>query len=292
MPGISPIKILGNLKFFAAGLKLPTNDKSGSTKEKWSEKYFKDRDKAEMTGVPSCIPPWFMPQKPGYKPHQESCDKIGNNFKDFHDAMLDAVQYSHNMWKLQAKFKDLKVMSVSAIGSPGCLDGPELESNIKNAPMVASFDGNMKKHRDAVAKGVSKCFKDWQGQVTVPGLPWYPAFAAFPLASAPPMPNIPMPLITCVSSKMTSIIMPDDMTKAMDDALDSKMKDEDPDKQYHALHDAIATVLSLAFLIWLVSQQVMLVLGKGPVPSYAPPFVPVGPVVGGDNIAAPGHLIA
>ena len=34
------------------------------------------------------------------------------------------------------------------------------------------------------------------------------------------------------------------------------------------------------------------VLGKGPVPSFAPPYVPVGPVVGGDNIAVPGHLLA
>jgi hypothetical protein len=206
--------------------------------------------------------------------------------------MIDAVQYSHNMWKLQAKFKDLKVMSVSAIGAPGCLDGPELESNIKNAPMVASFSGNMKDHRDAVATGVSKCFKKWQDKVMVPGLPWYPAFAAFPGPMAPPMPNVPMPLIACPSAMMTQIIMPDDMTKAMDDALVSKLKDADPDKQYHALHDAIATVLSLAFLMWLPSQQVMLVMGKGPIPSFAPPFVPVGPVVGGDNIASPGHLMA
>ena len=292
MPGLSPIKILGNLKFFSASLKLPTQGKADPAKEAWASKYHKDRDKADMGGAPEVIPPWFMPREAGFKPHQKSCDKIGQNFKDFHDAMIDAVQYSHNMWKLQAKFKDLQVMAVCAIGSPGCLDGPELESNIKNAPMVASFSGNMKKHRDAVAKGVSKCFKDWQGQVMVPGLPWYPAFAAFPGPMAPPMPNVPMPLITCVSSKMTSIIMPDDMTSAMDDALDSSMKDKDPDKQYHALHDAIATVLSLAFLMWLPSQQVMLVLGKGPIPTFAPPFVPVGPVVGGDNIAAPGHLMA
>ena len=292
MPGISPIKILGNVKFFAAGLTLPTKGKSSDTKEKWSEKYFKDRDKAEMDGVPECIPPWFTPQKPGYAPHQKSCDEIGKNFKDFHDAMIDAVQFSHDLWKLQAKFKDLKVMSVSAIGTPGCLDGPELESNIKNAPMVASFSGNMQKHRDAVATGVSKCFKKWQDKVMVPGLPWYPAFAAFPSASAPPMPNIPMPLITCPSAMMSEIIAPSSMTSAMDDALDGGIKDKDPDKQYHALHDAIATVLSLAFLMWLPSQQVMLVLGKGPIPSFAPPFVPVGPVVGGDNIAAPGHLMA
>ena len=57
-------------------------------------------------------------------------------------------------------------------------------------------------------------------------------------------------------------------------------------------HKAIATVLSLAFLMWLPMQQVMLVMGKGPIPTFAPPFVPVGPVVGGDNIAAPGHLMA
>ncbi len=292
MPGISPIKILGNLKFFGASLTLPTKDKASNTKEKWSKKYFKDRLKAQMDGTPQTIPPWFTPREPGYKPHQESCDKIGANFKDFHDAMIDAVQFSHDMWKLQAKFKDLKVMAVSAIGAPGCLDGPELESNIKNAPMVASFSGNMKKHRDAVATGVSKCFKKWQDKVMVPGLPWYPAFAAFPGPMAPPMPNVPVPLIMCPSAMMSEIISPSSMTSAMDDALDSGMKDKDPDKQYHALHDAIATVLSLAFLMWLPSQQVMLVLGKGPIPTFAPPFVPVGPVVGGDNIAAPGHLMA
>ena len=76
-----------------------------------------------------------MPQEP-QKYFQDSCDKIGKEFKDFHDAMLDAVGFAHNMWKLQAKFQNLQVMAVSAIGSPGCLDGPELESNIKNAPMV------------------------------------------------------------------------------------------------------------------------------------------------------------
>ena len=293
MPGLSPIKILGNVKFLSKQLKLPAKKASGGAKG-WAEKYYKDRDREqdEMTGVPKVIPPWFMPQKPGYKYHQKSCDTVGQSFKDFHDAMVDAVQFAHNMWKLQAKFKDLQIMAVSAIGSPGCLDGPELESLIKNAPQCAAFTGNMAKHRDAVAKGVSKCFKDWQGQVTVPGLPWYPAFAAFPGPMAPPMPNVPMPLIACISAKMTSIIMPNDMKAAMDDALDGGMKDKDPEKHYEALHDAIATTLAIAFLMWLPSQQVMLVMGKGPIPTFAPPVVPVGPVMGGDNLPIPGHLMA
>jgi hypothetical protein len=292
MPGLNPIKILGNIKFMSNNLKLPTQKATGGASE-WGEKYFRDRnpERGEMGATPNVIPPWFLPRKPGYKPHQKSCDDVGKNFKDFHDAMIDAVQYAHNMWKLQAKFQNLQIMAVSAIGTPGCLDGPELESLIKNAPSCASFTGNMAKHRDAVAAGVSKAFKNWQDQVTVPGLPWYPAFAAFPGPQAPPMPNVPMPLVACISSKMTDIVMPDTMTKEMDDALDGGLKDKDGDKHYHALHDAIATVLSLAFLIWLPMQQVSLVLGKGPIPTFAPPFVPVGPVVGGDNIATPGHLM-
>jgi hypothetical protein len=101
-----------------------------------------------------------------------------------------------------------------------------------------------------------------------------------------------MPLITCISPMMTEIVMPNSMKGAMGDALDGDLKDKDPDKHYEGLHEAIATVLALAFMMWLPMQQVMLVLGKGPIPTFAPPYVPVGPVVGGDNLPIPGHLIS
>src|SRR5258706_2450859 len=283
MPSLIFIKTLGNLIFLSKSKKLPIEFKKPSGDPEGNQ-YGDCWDPKNKIAIPSLIPPWFMPAETPNKDYQDTCDKIGNNFKDLHDGCLDAVGYAHDMFRLKAKFKDLQVMSVSAIGSPGCLDGPELESDIKNAPMVASFSGNKGKYRDAVAKGVSKCFKDWMGQVMVPGLPWYPAFAALPMPTAPPMPNIPMPLIACVSAKMTSIIMPSDMESAMKDALDGGLKDKDKDKQYEALFAAIALCCSLAFLMWLPMQMVMLVMGKGPVPSFAPPFVPVGPVVGGDNI--------
>jgi len=282
------IKIAGGAKFLSHGLKLPANWENPSG-DPAADHYSKCLKPEEKVAVPSLIPPWFMPANMN-KVHQKSCDEIGKNFKDFHDTMLDAIGFAHNMWKLQAKFKDLKIMAVSAIGAPGCLDGPELESLIKNAPMCAAMTGNMQKHRDAVAKGVSKCFKDWQDKVTVPGLPWYPAFAAFPGPMAPPMPNVPTPLVACPSAMMTAMATPMSMKSEMDNALDGGMKDKDPTKQYEALHDAIATVVSAAFMIWLPSQQVIGVMGKGPVPSFAPPYVPVGPVVGGDNLPIPGHL--
>jgi hypothetical protein len=289
MPPISPIKILCNLKFFSHSLKLSNSEWQQPSGDHPVTCYGDSMEVSEKVAIPKTIPPWFMPTNQ-HKFHQDSCDDVGKAFKELSDAMFDAVQFAHTMWKLQAKFKDLKINAVTALGTPGCLDGPELESLIKNAPMVAAFTGNKAKWRDAIAAGVSKCFKNWQDMVTVPGLPWYPAFAAFPGPMAPPMPNVPMPLIACISGKMADIVAPMTMKSEMENALDGSLKD--PDKHYEALFDGIATVLSMAFLCWLPQQQVMLVLGKGPIPTFAPPFVPVGPVIMGDNLPLPGHLMA
>jgi len=292
MPGISTLKPIGHLKMASHMLKLPTADGWKQPQGDPGAKQFADCIKPEdRVAIPTEIPPVFMPQCAN-KFHQETCDKIGKELKKFHDDMLSAVEYALMMWKTSSKFKDFVVMAVSAIGSPGCLDGPELESNIKNAPMVSSMSGNAAKWRDAVAKGVSKCFKDWQGQVMVPGLPLYPLFAFFPGPMAPPTPNVPVPLIACPSPMMTAIILPNTMASEMESALDGGIKDKDPDGQYKACFDGIATVLAIAFPLWLPQQMVNLVLGKGQIPTFAPPFVPGGPVMGGDNVAAPGHMIA
>lgn len=290
MPGLSVIKILGNVKFLSHNLKLPVDWKQPQG-DPDAGQYGDAIKPAEKVAVPSLIPPWFMPHNTT-KQHVKSCDDVGKEFKKLHDDCLDAVVFAHNMWKLQAMLKDLKIMAVSAIGSPGCLSGPELEPLIKMAPMVAAYMGNYAKYRDAVAKGVSKAFKEWQDQVMVPGLPWYPAFAAFPGPMGPPMPNIPTPLIALPSSKVTNLMMPDTMKNYMVDALDSGLKDKDSSKQHVALFDAIATVLAMAFTMWLPSQQAMLVLGQGPIPTFAPPYVPVGPVMNGQNIPTPGHFMA
>jgi hypothetical protein len=290
MPPLNPIKILGNVVFLGKNLKLPV-DWNAPSGDPAGKQYGDSIKPSEKVAAPQLIPPWFMPKEPN-KYFQDSCDKVGKDFKDLHDTMIDAVKTAHTMWKLMAKFQNLQIMAVSAIGSPGCLDGPELESNIKNMGPQAAWTGNKAKYRDAVAAGVSKCFKNWQDQVTVPGLPWYPAFAAFPGPMAPPMPNVPTPLIACISAKMSDIVTPNSMKSEMISAFDGGLKDKDKDKQHEALFEAIATVLAMAFLMWLPQQQVMLVLGKGPIPTFAPPFVPVGPVIGGDNIAVPGHLMA
>ncbi len=284
MPSISPISILCDLKFVSCNKKLPV-DWEQPTGDPAGDHYAQGHQPAERTAVPEPLCYFWCASTTKF--HVETCKDVGKLFKDFAHEALDKTKAAFDMWRLQAKFKDLKVMSVCAIGTPGCLDAPELKDCY--IAWSSTKTGNAKAYAEAVEKGVSKCVKEWADKVMVPGLPWYPAFAAYPLASAAPVPNIPMPLITCPSPNMAKLT-PDELGKAMADALSSSVKDEDGDKQYEALFDSIGTALSLAFIMWLPQQQIMNVLGKGPVPTYAPPYVPVGPVVAGDNIAIPGHL--
>jgi len=232
----------------------------------------------------SPTPPYIFREASLNKYHVDTAEVLGKGFSSFIDNICDAIGYSHNMWKLQAKFKDIKVNAVIALGTPGCLDGPKIGSNIKNAPMMADATDQEKKYAAAVADALEDKWQKWQDNVMVPGLPWYPAFAAFPGPQAPPMPNVPVPLIAC-PSPMMSELTPTSLKQAMCDALG-----EEDALHHEELFDAIATGFSAAFLLWLPMQLVMLVLGKGPVPSFAPPYAPVGPVVGGDIISVPGHL--
>ena len=217
---------------------------------------------------------------------------IGSSFQpEFNGNAQDyiqAVMFGKSMFKFQAKFRDIKIFGPSAIGTPGCLDGPNMENLINMGPTVAGMTGTSKTMRKAVAKGVGDNFDKWRKKVTIPGLPWYPAFAAWPGPMAPPMPNVPMPLISCVSSKLSKITIASQLKSSIYGNLPSNMKNS----RNEAFVQAIADFLAMHFFIWVSSQMVTNVLGKGPVPSFAPPLVPVGPVIMGDNIAAPGHLMS
>src|SRR5437868_7759021 len=97
---LSAIKILGNLKFFSHGLTLGTKEFSG----KYSDKDRREQRTEDLVAVPSVIPPWFKPAEIPNFYHQDACDKIGKEFKDFHDAMIDAVRSEEHTSELQSRF--------------------------------------------------------------------------------------------------------------------------------------------------------------------------------------------
>jgi hypothetical protein len=264
MPGIQPtlLKTLAKAAFKAKSIQLPMDWQQPTGDE---GKQYVDAFKLTELAVPPDPSKLFVAASPN-KYHVDTVKKISNQFEAYIDGICDAICGGIDMWKLQAKFKDITVMAVSAIGPPGCLDGPSLENLIMlQAPKASPSE---LKYSQAISKHIAKAWKDWQGQVMVPGLPWYPAFAAFPGPMAPPM-TAPQ------------------LKQGMVDALG------DDKAQHHAdLFDSIGQALGTTFLAWLGMQQVMLVMGKGSIPTFAPPYMPVGPVVGGDIISAPGHLMS
>jgi len=199
------------------------------------------------------------------------------------DGVTLAVGYAWERFRLEARFKDVVIVALHANAGPGCLVGPSLEPHIKSAPHVAAWAGPWGGVRDAVAKSFAASWQDWQSKITVPGLPWYPQFAAFPGPAAPPTPNVPTPLMACISGGVGSMSA-GSLQQGLSTRLAGKIN-------YHEeFSEALASMLAVAFTGWLGSQQVSLVMGRGPVPTFAPPYVPVGPVMNGDIVSAPGHL--
>ena len=218
--------------------------------------------------------------------HVDQCTSLGREFKEFTHTMIDGISTALDLWRVKAQFQNLTINAVNVTGSPGCLFGPPLAPDIKmlSYPTATNY---LKRWRDAVANGVSECWKAWADQVTVPGLAAYPAFAAFPAPVTPPMPNTPFPLVACTSAGLTKMT-PMSLKTAMENAFEGGGSTG----QFSSVANAIGTALSTAFMAWLPVQMVNNVMGMGPVPTYAPPLLPVGPVVMGFTIPQPGHLAA
>jgi hypothetical protein len=293
-PFPAPIPILCDLNFVKNKKYLPVDWKqplSSPERTQFLDQFglgLADYVKLGIAG-PSSPRPYFFNATPN-KLHGDAAKAISAPFKDFAHKTLDTFKKAIDMWKLQAEIKGVKIMAVCAIGPPGILKGPEVKGMVPFKTWKGKED-NEKAYIKAVAEGLSAQWKKWQDKVMIPGLPWYPAFAAFPGPTAPPMPNVPMPLIALPSAMMAEMTMPK-LKKAMIDALDSGVKKEDSDKQHEALFESIAVPISMAFLMWLPMQMVMNVLGKGPIPTFAPPYVPVGPVVGGSEAMGKGCIAA
>ena len=73
---------------------------------------------------------------------------------------------------------------------------------------------------------------------------------------------------------------------ALEAAMRANFSLEDQDDRFGTMALAIATAVSTSFNAWLSTQQVMMVIGTGPVP------VAPGPVVGGTSLPGGGHLAA
>ena len=249
-------------------------------KPKDSKQYGEAFSPLEKVGVPNPMGLFIPASLNGY--HVNTATIVGVLFEEFIDGILAAFAGAVDEWSKMAVLVNVKVNAVTAMD--GKIQGPPMEPLIlKSAPMGTP---QLQKYSKAVAKAVGKAWDDWMKNAKVPGLPWYPAFAAFPGPVAPPMPNIPVPLILLQSSGEAGM-----SAKKLESAMVDALGDKDA-AHHKVLFKSLGTGIGTIFLGWKAMTMVMNVMGTGNIPSFAPPFVPVGPVVNGTGTMIPGGLMS
>lgn len=273
------MKQLARLQFSSFQIKVPQGWKapSGDPGAKHYSDAFTASEKSTAPGAGA--PPLVLPASMN-KYHTDSQKMHHAKIGSFLDGISDAICSAWSTWQSSATLVGVIVNAVTAAG--GQVVGPPLTPLImaqgpKSSPMEM-------KYTNVVANVIGTSWLQYTTGLKVKGMPWYPAFAALPSPIAPPTPNIPCPVIAISSAKMAA--SKNTMKPQMVGML------ADPQAPFHKeLFDAVCDAFEKCLTIWETSTMVTNVLGTGPVPTFAPPYVPVGPVVGGIANMTPGGFV-
>jgi hypothetical protein len=201
---------------------------------------------------------------------------------------LMSFQKGVNDWIVASRVQGGWVQGPNAALTPGSLKGvADLEPRVLNGMMAGGVPPAVAK---AIAQELCGAWLAWANgfAMNLPGA--YPKLGAVPGPAAPPTPAVQpgYPLSrgasagemrlqkTTLSMRLAAALRP--QARAGDRGLEQAVQ-------------AIAEWVDVSFRDWKLSAQVVGLMGKGPVPSFAPPYVPVGPVVMGDNLG-PGGVAA
>ena len=273
------MKMLARTKFISFNLKVPSNWKDPDDAGQYS-------DALKGGNATVGIPDLGTPPGPLFTPVQTNkhhCDiqKMHNEkFGAFIDKTCDAICSAWSQWQTAATM--VGVVIAGPIASGGQVVG------IPWAPLIMATGAIATpmelKYTTTIANVLGTAWLSYTASIKVAGMPWYPAFAAFPGPIAPPMPNVPAPLMALIQVP-ASLQVP---------LLKMQMVGQlgDPMAPFHAqLFESICDAFNKCFTVWQSTTMVTNVLGTGPIPVFAPPYVPVGPVVGGVGTMTPGGFV-
>ena len=265
---------LAKIFFISKMIKLPMD---------WSQpgKQYPDAFKPSEIAVAPNSPMNLFRDATLNKYHVDTAKTVGDQFDKYIDGICGAICDAIDKWMKMTMITSALINGPVGMVLPGSVVGPPLMPLIfatapKNTPQEM-------KYSNAISNALGTLWQAWQTGLM--GTLIYPAFAAFPGPMAPPMPNVPLPLIV-FSSPGESGLSPATLKSTMDANL------ADPEALHASdLFDAISKAFNIIFQIFKVSTMVQNVLGTGPIPTFAPPFVPVGPVVMGTVVPTPGVLV-
>ena len=272
-PQKSMLSKLAQMNFVAKGIKLPVD---------WSKPgdQYDDAFKKDEKSVAPNTPTTLFTQASLNKYHVETSKKIGDQFAKYIDGICGGICDGIDKWMKMTSVAGVMITGPTGMLMPGNVIGPPIGPLIlatapKNTPQEM-------KYSNAIANAFNTLWQGWAAGLM--GTLMYPPFAAFPGPVGPPTPNVPIPLIAFSSAGEAGLSA---------GSLKSMMEANLGDPQ--ALHasdmfDAIAKAFATVFVTYKASTLVQNVLGTGPVPCFAPPFVPVGPVLGGVGTGTPGCI--
>jgi hypothetical protein len=284
-PQATALQQLTRLKFTSFNLKVPTNwrDPQGEAGDQYGRAFKPD----ERTSTPG-MPPLFQPASLN-KYHTDTQKMHIGKVGKFIDDMCSAICQAWAWWQ-GGRLVPTPVPAATLVGvviagptaSGGQVVGaPWTPLIMENAPKASPMEA---KYSNVIATVIGTAWLTFTATVKVAGMPWYPAFAAVPSPVAPPSPNVPCPFAALVQVPVS--ISANVLKMQMVGML------ADPTAPFHAeLFEAISDAFEKTYNIWKASTMVTNVMGTGPVPTFAPPYVPVGPVVGGvGNMLPTGGL--
>ncbi|MEZ5352964.1 MAG: hypothetical protein R2762_10040 [Bryobacteraceae bacterium] len=197
-------------------------------------------------------------------------------------AAREAFRTAVNEWIAQAQLRGGRITGPAAEFGPGSLWSPvNLEVKLLQSLTAAKLSSEV---AQALAKILASAWNDWAGGFQLRSQSAFPTFVAVPASHAPPTPAAPIPLQSSVSSgepSLSSALLNAKLTQALRaHAVRSPGNFDLAAKQ-------LADWVDSSFQEWKRIVMISGVVGQGPVPTFAPPYVPVGPVVMGSTI--PNH---
>jgi hypothetical protein len=224
--------------------------------------------------------PMFTPHS-GNRYHVDAQMMLVAKFGAFIDGITSAICSAWSTWQSAATITG--IMINGPIASLGKVVGPPI------GPLIMAQGPHASpaelRYTNVVANVIGNAWQSYTSSITIPGLPIFPLYASFPGPMAPPTPSpvmIPLMALTQVPAPLQPALLKQQMCSQLGD----------PQAQYHQqLFESIAEGFNQTFTIWQSTTQLNGFIGGGPVPSFAPPVAPVGPVVAGTGLLPPGGLV-
>lgn len=269
-------KLLAQLtktNFIAKNIKIPMN---WQPPESQYQDAFAPIDLAVPPNPPTCL----FREATQNRMHVDAAKNMSDDYAAYIDAISDAICSGIDQWMKTATITGVMINGPVGMLTPGNIVGlPLMPLIMAKAPKSSAQD---LKYSKAIATAIGSAWQSWQTGLS--GMLSYPAFAVFPGPMAPPTPGIPMPLVAFASggeAMLAAAPLANQMTANLADPAAPHATE---------LFDALANAFATVFQMFKISTLVQNVLGTGPIPTFAPPVIPMGPVVGGVGTGAPGCI--